>query len=585
MARDASIPLVLWISAAVIVHAGGGGGAVEVAQVMQDRADIRALVKAVQHELRPSDRTFEVSMLTEAEMDALLPKPELEPPIDESEADDPDALTVPLDALKSEKAKSKPKKVGVEDLEKLDKELTPEPPAKEKPEEPKVEPPKPEEKKAEEKPPEPVVPLPPVPPPPPPPSDNRLAIRQHVEKDQEDNPDATRIADDANHVAEETVARIRAHDQDDPTPSPGTHVGGPKDEVGNSDHDDVAHSEERQGEPGRAPGEGAKSSTAAEHSHDAPGSETRSNAGQNAKGNTLSPTPGANVVRAGSKEAVAPSPGGAGPASPEVMSAEGGSYSLDPANPGGDGKSKKAGRRAARATVGPVDVAAGTPGVARLSQRTIEAVVGRKQLEAERAADGASRRSAHRGSWEGNKFERWRPAIENYDPTVKLGNQTALNAARVPFAGYINTIHNRLHPIFAEEFLEFLDGMPSDSPLNDADLVTHLEIVLSRDEGKIVRLGVTRASGVTAFDVAALNAVSRGSPYGRAPDAVISTDGNVYLHWEFHRDPFDACTTRHARPYIIKVDTPPPETPAPRRPLLPRSDDGDSGPLLPLRTP
>ena len=30
---------------------------------------------------------------------------------------------------------------------------------------------------------------------------------------------------------------------------------------------------------------------------------------------------------------------------------------------------------------------------------------------------------------------------------------TALNTARVPFASYLNTIHGRIHPIFADDFL------------------------------------------------------------------------------------------------------------------------------------
>src|SRR4029079_11095266 len=108
-------------------------------------------------------------------------------------------------------------------------------------------------------------------------------------------------------------------------------------------------------------------------------------------------------------------------------------------------------------------------------------------------------------------------------------------AAKVPFATYINAIHNRLHPIFAEEFLESLDGLPKSHALNQ-DLITHVEIVLAKDTGRIVRIGITKASGVTAFDVVALSSVSRAQPYGKAPDAIISPDGNVYLHWEFHRD-------------------------------------------------
>jgi hypothetical protein len=156
----------------------------------------------------------------------------------------------------------------------------------------------------------------------------------------------------------------------------------------------------------------------------------------------------------------------------------------------------------------------------------------------------------------------------------------------VPFATYINTIHNRLHPIFAEEFLASLDGLPPSHSLNQ-ELVTHVEIVLSKDEGRIVRMGITRASGVTAFDVVALNSISRAAPYGKSPDVIVSPDGNVYLHWEFHRDPFDACTTRNARPFMLKnapTVTPTPAAPK-KAPVLKPGDDGAAvpGPLVPLR--
>ena len=255
-----------------------------------------------------------------------------------------------------------------------------------------------------------------------------------------------------------------------------------------------------------------------------------------------------------------PAPGGAGPASPEVVAGAGaGGFTMDPANPGGDGKSRRAGKKRQPAPYqAPVKVGSvglGAPGIAggpnlNLSHAGFEASVGREKLEAERAADGAARRSAHRGKWEKNNFGKYKAAIENYEPTVKVGNQTALNAAQSAFATYLNTIHNRLHPIFAEEFLASLDNLPQEHTFNK-NLVTHLEIVLSKDEGKIVKMGVTKASGMTAFDIVALNSMNRASPFGKAPDAIVSHDGKVYLHWEFHRDPVDACSTRNAYPYLL----------------------------------
>lgn len=264
---------------------------------------------------------------------------------------------------------------------------------------------------------------------------------------------------------------------------------------------------------------------------------------------------------------------------------------MDPANPGGDGpgpkpkKKKRGGAYESPVKVGSVGLGApGEPGAPNLNLTMggVEAVVGKDKLAQERAADGAARRSAHRGKWEKNTFGRYKAAIENYEPTVKVGNQTALNAAQSVFATYLNTIHNRLHPIFAEEFLASLDKLPEGHSFNQ-NLVTHLEIVVSKDEGKIMKMGVTRPSGMTAFDIVALNSINRASPFGKAPDAIVSHDGKVYLHWEFHRDPVDACSTRNAYPYILPAPKsgPPPIAPVPPAGPIP-SDEHRPPPLLPI---
>jgi TonB family protein len=133
-------------------------------------------------------------------------------------------------------------------------------------------------------------------------------------------------------------------------------------------------------------------------------------------------------------------------------------------------------------------------------------------------------------------------------------------------------MHNRIHPIFADSFLESLDGLPPTHPMNDKHLVTRLEIVLTK-EGHLKKMGVVRSSGITAFDVAALDAVDRAQPFGPAPSAIISADGNVYLHWEFHRDQIYACSTMGARPFLLTTPAQnsvppalPPTSPSPESP-------------------
>jgi TonB family protein len=120
---------------------------------------------------------------------------------------------------------------------------------------------------------------------------------------------------------------------------------------------------------------------------------------------------------------------------------------------------------------------------------------------------------------------------------------------------YLNEMHKRIHPLFADSFLESLDTLPSGDPMNDPQLTTRLEVVLTRD-GHIQRMGVVRLSGQTAFDIAALDAVDRAQPFGSAPDAIVSSDGLAYLQWEFRRDEVYACSTLGARPY--RLTSPPP---------------------------
>jgi TonB family protein len=211
----------------------------------------------------------------------------------------------------------------------------------------------------------------------------------------------------------------------------------------------------------------------------------------------------------------------------------------------------------------------------------IASIVGEDNLRKLREADGERRKSEHRGAWQASNFDRWRSAIENYVSSVKPGNQTSLNTARVPFASYLNGMHNRIHPIFADSFLESLDGLPAAHPMNDKHLMTKLEIVLTRD-GHLKRMGIVRTSGITAFDIAALDAIDRAQPFGPAPNAIISPDGNVYLHWEFHRDEVFACSTMGAQPFLLnspagpKNEDPAAPIPSPKSP--PTRERGNPSP-------
>jgi hypothetical protein len=141
---------------------------------------------------------------------------------------------------------------------------------------------------------------------------------------------------------------------------------------------------------------------------------------------------------------------------------------------------------------------------------------------------------------------------------IARASQLSLTPAAVSFASYINQMHRRIHPLFADSFLESLDELPCDHPLNEQRLKVRLEMVLT-STGHLKRIGIILPSGQTDFDVAALDSVDRSSPFGETPRNIRSPDGLVYLHWEFSRDEVYACSPLGARPYLLR------EPPAGRR--------------------
>lgn len=138
---------------------------------------------------------------------------------------------------------------------------------------------------------------------------------------------------------------------------------------------------------------------------------------------------------------------------------------------------------------------------------------------------------------------------------MKPHDITALGASARPWASYLVQMHTRVHPIFADGFVAGLAALGPTHPLNDKKLVTIIEIVLKPD-GTIDRLGVVKSSGLTAFDIGALDAFDRAAPFGAAPPAIVSADGRIYLQWEMHRDELE-CSTVGVRPYILRPGSTP----------------------------
>jgi TonB family protein len=542
--RELNTPLILWICAAICAHFVLGEGGDQIALFHDDEVAIASLGARIRAKVLDREQTFEVSSIEEPQPD----KPA------------PDAVELPKPPPPKPEAKK------------------PEPP---KPEPKKPEPPKPEPKKVA------VVPKPPAPekkkePEPPLQVDHRIAIRQHAKPNQDDNPNARFLADDANKVDKETVATQTSHDQDDPNPTPGASHTGVPGLVGDSDRQKIADSEDHPGEKNRGPGE---KGTEFEVQHDP--MPTRPQGSQAVPGQAGVAASGGDGKQPGAPNML--DPGSEGPLSPNsaVSIDENGNWTFNPVQQGTGAPAGSSGPGKASSSTVASTSWLGLGGKAgpgqvnlNLNQATLVASVGQDELTKEREADGERRRSEHRGSFTASNFERWRSAIENYVSSVKPGNQTALNAARSPFATYLNGMHNRIHPIFAESFLQSLDGLGKDNPMNNPRIFTRLEIVVTKN-GHIVKMGVVRTSGITAFDVAALDSVQRASPFGPAPAAIVSPDGRVYLHWEFHREEAIACSTINASPFMLNVPAQAPPVdpnPVPKTPGEPPSQERGAPP-------
>lgn len=553
--RDIQIPLFLWIATAIIVHLFWGGGTHQVAVVLEEKAALRGFAARIQHEVQAELRPIPIAML---ESDVTSPtKPEESDEVVEPEH--PNPVEPAKKPSKIEKPIAKREEPKPEEPKPEQKE--PEPKPEPKVEEPRVKPfekANPQELQIERQ--------------------KRIAVRQQVEdKNQKDNPDAKFLGEHANRVEEETQAKITSTDQNDPKPSPGSSQQQQSaKEPGNSDESRIASAFGDQDEgsalpPPPAPATESQARTPSQAapeprpSQQHPSAEASRSSSNRASG------------RQSAQSAQESDPGARH--SPDLVAGEHEAYSMGgPAQP----KPKRKRLPPVKST-SPNDLfglgrgATTASGVnLNLTHTDAVAVVGQEQLQADRRMDQLRRRSKRAGSWKTAGIERYRSAIENYVPSVKPGNTTALNTAASPFATYLNEIHNRIHPIFADDFLGSLSRLPASDPMNRPELKAEVEIVVSQSDGSLVRRGLTKSSGILQFDVSALASVDRAAPFGPPPAAIVSPDGNVYLHWEFYRNPDYACSTYFAHPFILKAAPTPaapkpvPHETGPHEPLGPR---------------
>ena len=252
------------------------------------------------------------------------------------------------------------------------------------------------------------------------------------------------IADEANRVQNETVATQTSHDRDDTNPTPAGAHRGAEQNPGDSERQRIAEAEAHKGEKNRAPGETGRTSTSSTNrsSRRLVGAPTTA---------APQPQPPQRARPTTNPCALAGPAGSASPATPgrrrarfarcarTLPTAPGASTRRDlKEHPAPTPIANRGGGESAAPRRQAMVAARARPGCrARRDEHEhqpgqIASIVGQDNLRKLREADGERRKSEHRGSWAASNFDRWRSAIENYVSSVKPGNQTALNAAPVP---------------------------------------------------------------------------------------------------------------------------------------------------------
>lgn len=398
------------------------------------------------------------------------------------------------------------------------------------------------------------TPTPPTPPTPPPPVNNRQSV---IQRSQDPNveppPDAKYLAEQNQRVEEETAATVTNMQED----SAETQLGAPRNadqEAGEADETELADTRDVEGEKLRiATPEESQRPTPPQPSESSAGSRVAEANPQSLAAASQQPQPSITHQAAGN-----PTAGG----TPDTMVINDGFGTITVPRPrpqgqgaGTDGGQHREGDHAlARGAQRGIAGHAGGP--LNITWSQFEQAFGSDQLRQQREAYAEQRRSKTRGGHSEREWTRFRSAIENFLPSVRPGNQTALNAAAAPFSTYLVMVHERIHREYAFKFIRGLSL--TTGPFADPSLFTELEIVFNKN-GTVHRIGVVKPSGFLPFDFGAYNAVMRAQPYPEAPASILSGDGRVYVHWGFYRNDRQ-CGTFNASPFILPN---PPGTPGP----------------------
>jgi hypothetical protein len=148
--------------------------------------------------------------------------------------------------------------------------------------------------------------------------------------------------------------------------------------------------------------------------------------------------------------------------------------------------------------------------------------------------------------------DEWAKAISAYRPVANSGRPVAWEGAQAELDQYLENTHACVHAAFADSFLRSLASLPKENPLSDPTLAATVELVIDGDSGALVQAGIVASSGIPEFDAAAVAAFGAAFPLAPPPAATLSSDGKLYVTWELHRAPEEACRREQARPWKLR---------------------------------
>jgi TonB family protein len=101
---------------------------------------------------------------------------------------------------------------------------------------------------------------------------------------------------------------------------------------------------------------------------------------------------------------------------------------------------------------------------------------------------------------------------------------------------YLQALHAKVHRLWADNFLAMATAqLPKEHPVNLMSRVAELDLALASG-GDVVEVKVSKSSGSTEFDAAAVDVVKTSTPLAEASETTLSDDGKVHVKWLFARD-------------------------------------------------